>query len=302
MRGEAGDHRGRHLQRLDRRAGPGRRLRHALQQRPCLGLRLGRGRAPAEGQARGARRLGLRRAIVPPGQPAHDQRRIPHRPGDDADGIERFAHHLHPRPVQGAVGRLEADRAAIGGRTDDAAGGLGAEAGMEIPRRRPGRRAGGTAARRMRRVGRVGGRPRMPRGEFRRHRLAEDHRPGPPPERDAGGIRPRPVPGPDRRAVLRGLVGGIQHVLHAERQAMQRPRRPPRGARGVELRGLPPGQRRVEPGEGAQHRLPRRDAVQQRLTQRRGGEAAVAQAARSLGGGEIGKMRHGGAPGESGVS
>src|SRR3954462_15961418 len=94
--------------------------------------------------------------------------------------------------------------------------------------------------------------------------------PGPPP---AG-----PAPGEGGGAVLRRLVGGIQHVLHAERQPMQRPRRPARFTRGIQCRGLAQGQGRIEPGEGAQDRLAGRDAVEQRLRQCRGGEAAVAEA------------------------
>ena len=188
------------------------------------------------------------------------------------------AHHLHAAAVQGAEARLEADRAAEGRGADDAAGGLGAETGMEEPRRRARRRPRGRAARRMRRIARIGGGTGVPRGELRRHRLAEDDRPCPPRQRHRGRVRARPVPGPDRRAVLRRHVGGVQHVLDPEEQAVQRPERAAGAPGGVGPRRRAAHSRRIVAREGAQRRLADRDAVEQRLRQFRGGQGAVPQA------------------------
>ena len=87
----------------------------------------------------------------------------------------------------------------------------------------------------------IGGGSRMARGELGGHRLADRDRPRPPRQRHRRRVRPRPVPGPDRRAVLRRHVGGVQHVLDAEHQAMQRP----------DVRGPPAGSRRPAPPRAA---------------------------------------------------
>ena len=75
---------------------------------------------------------------------------------------------------------------------------------------------------------RMRGRTRMPVGEFGRHRLAEQDRPGGLRQRRGACLETRPAPGIDRRAVAGRHVGGIENVLDAERHAPQhgRARRP----------------------------------------------------------------------------
>ena len=108
---------------------------------------------------------------------------------------------------------------------DDRAGGLGAVGERDHPVGDRGGRPARGAARRAVEVVRVAGRRRLVGGELGRHRLAEDHRallaqPG-----DAVGVARRPVALVDRRAVRGRHVGGVDDVLHADRDPVQRPPR-----------------------------------------------------------------------------
>ncbi len=271
---------------LDRGAGGGERPLRPLEERARAGLQRRLARSHDEREARRGDRPALRRAVVRAGQRGHRQRHGRHVAREQADGVEAFAHHLHPRPVQRAEGRLVAHRAAIGRGADDAAGGLRPEGKMQQARRDAGRRAGGGAARRARRVARVGRGPREARGELRRHRLARHHRARPPRERHAGGIGARAVPGPDRRPVLRGQARGVEHVLHPEREAGERPG-PARPHAGVHRVGLRAPQRRVEMGKGAQRRLAPGRAGEQRLGEVAGAQRAGSHAPSGFRGGKV---------------
>ena len=137
----------------------------------------------------------------------------------------RALRRLMPSVERPAVARLEAGDAAERGGADHRAGGLRAVGERDHPVGYGGGRAARGAAGRARRVVRVDGRRRLVGGELGRHGLAEDHRallaqPG-----HAVRVAGRAPAGVDRRAVGGRHVGGVDDVLDADRQAVQRPAR-----------------------------------------------------------------------------
>src|SRR4051794_3038515 len=92
-------------------------------------------------------------------------------------------------------------------------------------------------------VVRMGRRTGMAVGKFGCYRLAEDHAARDTDQRDAGGIRKRPVAAINRRTVLRRHVDSIDDVLDPDRYAAKRT--PAAGS----VNGACPGQRllRIEP-------------------------------------------------------
>jgi len=89
---------------------------------------------------------------------------------------------------------------------------------------------------------------------------------------------------------LRGLVGRINDVLHAEEEPGELPLR----GRRVHRRRLAPHQRGVQMGEGAHHGLAPGDDVEHRLREVLGLEGAGRDAGGGVGGGEGGKVGHAG--------
>ena len=170
--------------------------------------------------------------------------------------------------------RLHPIDAVEGGRADRAAAGLRAEGQRQHAIRHRGAGTGGGAARVARRVMRVAGeRPAAAGGEFHGIGLAEDHRALAPRDADAGGVAALPQALVDRRVVAGRHVGGVDHVLHAERQAVQHA--PDIGL--VDLAGVGEGQHRVKVAKALVTRLALGNAFQAGTRQRLGGQRAVAQ-------------------------
>src|SRR3954468_4285864 len=74
----------------------------------------------------------------------------------------------------------------------------------------------------MRRIVRIGGRPREHASEFGSDGLAKDYGAGRARDRDTGGITGRSVALVDRRAHLGRQIERVDHVLDADWHAMQR--------------------------------------------------------------------------------
>jgi hypothetical protein len=148
-------------------------------------------------------------------------RHLGDRAREQADRVERPRERLQARRGQRAVGRLEADHAAVRGRPDDRATRLRADGERDEPcshrgrrtRRRPARRAAGS-------VGVVGGR-RVEEREFGGAGLADHGAPGAPDGLHDGGVAARLVAHVDRRAVRGGQRRTVEDVLHADGQALQ---------------------------------------------------------------------------------
>src|SRR5207302_1902024 len=130
----------------------------------------------------------IRVAEVAPGDCAGKQRTVGHAAGDNPDGIKVICHNFHAK-AWNAAAMLEADHAAEGGRTDDAAGSLGSESQRNETVRDAGSGAAARAARRVPSVVRVRSRARLSGGELGGHRLAERDTAGRPSPGDAGGVR-----------------------------------------------------------------------------------------------------------------
>ena len=162
---------------------------------------------------------------------AAEQRDVVERARHQAQRVDRMALHLDADPREVAEGRLVADHAAIGGRPDHRAAGLRAEGERHMAVGHGGGRARRRAARRVAAIVRIGGRAGMAVGEFRGHRLAQDHGVGGPAQRHAGGVAERHLALEDRRVVAGRHVVGVDDVLHADRHAAQHAalgrRRPP---------------------------------------------------------------------------
>ncbi len=164
------------------------------------GFRLGprEGGAAAEDEPGRGLALLLRIAKRLAGKHAAEEGAIAHRAGEKAHRIEALGERLHPGAADPAITRLVAHHAAIGGGTDHAARGLGAQRQGKAAQRHPRRRARARPARGMSRVPGVGGGAGMTVGEFGGHRLADHDRPRGAGERHGGGIGAGPVSRPDR--------------------------------------------------------------------------------------------------------
>ena len=227
------------------------------------------------------------------GDPAvdRDRRQLEHGAAEQGDVVERARHqaqrvermalHLDADAREVAEGRLVADHAAIGGRPDHRAAGLGAEGERHMAVGHRGGRARRRAARRVAGIVRIGGRAGMAVGEFRRHRLAHDHGVGGPAERHAGGVAERHLALEDRRVVAGRHVVGVDDVLDADRHAAQHAF--PDGVGGL---GLGDRQVGIEEGPGLHDGLALGDAIEAVAHQLLGGERACLDAGDGFGGAE----------------
>ena len=195
----------------------GHRHRRAVEQ--SLGRIIGHSplRPGADADARRCAGELLRIAEIAAAGGRNQQRRVGQGAREGTDGVQALAHQLHTDARDGAIAGLEADHAAKRRRADDAAGCLGAERHRKEARRHTRRRAGGRAARCVAGVMRVGGGARAACGEFGGHGLAHHHTAGGFRQRHGRRIGARAMIGPNRRAVFGGQIGGVQHVLHANR-------------------------------------------------------------------------------------
>ena len=197
--------------------------------------------------------------------PAAQHRRGPLHPGkvrgEQAEGVERLGHQEHAAGGDPPVRGLEADHAAVGGRPDHRAAGLGAQGERAEARGHCGRRAAGRPARGVSRVVRVAGRPGREQGELGGHRFGQHHRAGGAQQ----GHRRRLRPGQFRRRQVRARTGGqpvhVHDVLDPHRHPPERsgrgrgqlardPRRPVR----LGHKGLQAGVLVFDPGQVHGHR------------------------------------------------
>ena len=213
---------GRQVERPDLGAGLGKMLPRGIEGAarfgPCL-VPIG---CAAQGDAwivRGARVAGIPVRLQ---HDAPEQSEIRGAAGEPADRVERPGELLDAGEIGAAARRLRAEDAAERCRADDRAAGLRPEG----ERRHEGGDGGGGAARRAarrpRRIMRVGGAARCRVGEFGGHGLAENDGAGRTHLRDAGGVALRAMAAIDRRAVAGRHVGGVEEVLHRDRNAVQR--------------------------------------------------------------------------------
>ena len=229
---------------------------------PAAARRLGRARdgAPARRRPRGpttacGRARTRRRAARLPASGHPSASTAPSRARSSASranqpSVSRFAAQRHDAgEVDEAPGRLQPERAAERRGPDHRPGRLGADRDRDHRVGDGGRRPARRPARGARRVGRVAGRAGGEVGELGRDRLAEDHRARRAQARHARGVGARAPPGVDRAAALGRQVRGVDDVLDADRDAVQRPARGlrvalarlgERGA-GVEVRPRPDG-------------------------------------------------------------
>ena len=181
-------------------------------------------RGPAETDP-GAPPAALRRPGWVAAQRPIEERQVVNAPGNQADGVERGCQRLHAADIYTAIGRLVPEGAAVGGGADRGAAGLRAERerhhGIADSRRGTSRRS----------PWRVLGVVRVPcldrRGicELGRHRLSEDDSARGSGSGDASRVAPRAVAAIDGRAILGRHVGGVDDVLDADRDAVERAQR-----------------------------------------------------------------------------
>jgi hypothetical protein len=191
-----------------------------LHRRQALGRKLRLVMGEANGDARRPVELGDRH-VRHGHQRGAEQGDVLDAAGIAADRIEPLGVGLHAGYSKMTIGRLVADDAAECGGPDHRAAGLraGAQRHLEVGDRSG--RARRRAARRVRWIVRVPGRTGMAVGEFRRHGLAQKDCALATGQRHGRRIGQRLMGPVDRRAVGRGLVPGIDDVLHAHRDAVQ---------------------------------------------------------------------------------
>ena len=177
---------------------------------------------------------------------------------------------------------LEGEHAAVARRTDHRAVGLRADRERHHARRHRRRRARRGAAGRAFGVVRVARLARVIDGELGGHGLAQDHRARGAQALDHRGVPGRPAPGVQHGAVLGRHVAGIDDVLDADRDAVQRPLRPAEPPRLVAAPGLGAGELGIEEGPGLDARFVVGDPGQAGLGQLEGGDLALAQQALRL--------------------
>ena len=183
--------------------------------------------------------------------------------------------------MDGALGGLERDIPAVAGGPDDGAADLAADRGRDHPcgHRRCG--AGGRTAGRSRAIEGILRGPGLGRAEFRRDRLAQDHRTCGAECGDGGIVTAGKIVPVGDAALPRRHVLGLEQVLDADRHAVdQRKRctRPP-ARRGGVGRGTRARLVHLDPGEHA------------RLTLGDGGEASLQIGAGRVGAGAEGRGR-----------
>ena len=176
--------------------------------------------------------------------------------------VELARQHQHARARDQPVARFDREHAAKGRRPDYRTVGLAADRERRHPGGNGRRRPGGRAARRALAIVRIARRTRVEIGELRRHGLAEDDCAGRPQPHHGGGIAVRAPPGKQRRAAFGRIVGGIEDVLDADRNAVQRTDRQPIAATLVERARLRERVVTVEMDEGVDLVVERRDAIE----------------------------------------
>ncbi len=234
---------------LDARAGRPQRRQGALEggRDGRLELVLHERRRDRESPGRQRTRVDLERGAA---QHGIQQRRIPHRAGDRAGGVQRRGERQATAERHTPCRALEADQTLQRGRDPQRATGVGAERGPGRARGDTDRAAGGRAAGNARPVVDRGGR-RVPRRAVMRIDAdageGEFAQVGVPDQCGAGGAQPcdgRGVAGGGCRVGHRGgggggrMAGDVEQVLHRDRQATQRRARFASGGRPIAgLRG-----------------------------------------------------------------
>jgi hypothetical protein len=142
---------------------------------------------------------------------------------DDADRIERLGVMLHARAVDRAEARFVAGDAAVRRRSYRRAAGLRSERKRHHEVRHRCAGPAGRTAGRVPGIVRVASGPRHARGKLGSHGFPEDDAAGAAHQRDARGIGARPKAGVHPRVVLRRHVGGVDDVLHADRNTGEKP-------------------------------------------------------------------------------
>ncbi len=177
----------------------------------------------------GYRPVGARRiAPVVPRQGLQHQGAILGRPGHRSDMVEAESRRGDPRATDQTVGRLDAGDPAQRGRTADRAAGVGADAAEDQPSGNSGTGAAAAAGGEVLDVPRVARRwpgqieARAAIGEFMCRRLADQYSAGDGEQFGAGSIGIGNVVLQDLRLAGRRDPLGIDDVLEADRDAMQR--------------------------------------------------------------------------------
>ena len=192
--------------------------------------------------------------------------------------IERPREGDHTGDGNQTVRALEAHDTAIRGGPEHRADRLRAERQRHHARRDGRGRARRRAAGRVAVVPRVSGRRRIAISELRGHGLAERDRTGRADARDRRGVRDRTRMGEGPGATGGWHPGDVENVLHADRDAVQRPAQLPgthlrfaltrdgEGSGGVDVR--PRAQVSVERADPRQARFDQLDRAQDPLTDR----------------------------------
>ncbi len=152
--------------------------------------------------------------------------------------VRAHAGRLAFAAVDRALGRLQRVVGAEARGADDRSADLGADRSRNHAGADGGGRSRRRAARRVNRVERIGGRPRMRAAELRRHGLAEDDAAGLAQRPDRGIVALRKISREGRAAELRRHVLCLQQVLDADGHAVdlrQRPAAAPTLGAGVGL-------------------------------------------------------------------
>ena len=209
-----------------------------------------------------------------PGQHALQQCDVRHGPGHRPGMVEPVRQRHDAVEWHGAVGALQADDSAVGGRAEDRANGLGADRGRDHPGRdgcrRPRRRPAGRV---LERPGIARGR-RIAVGELGCLGLAKDDRAGGPKSRDECGVGRREGVGECSRPGRGGHARDIDDVLDPDRHAVERPERPRVADVRVAVGSLGQGCRRVQMCPRLDRGLERLDPRQARLGERDRGPLA----------------------------
>ena len=153
----------------------------------CGGIGGGVGKRLEKGRRCHRARIGIVGVVA--GKHFENERGVGERAREHADMVERARQHQRAGARDHPMRRLDAIDAAEGRRPDHRAIGLRADCERHHAGGDRRRRTGRRAARRARGVMRVARRTRMEIGEFRGHRLADDHRAGFAQPRDGGRNR-----------------------------------------------------------------------------------------------------------------
>ena len=200
------------------------------------------------------------------------------RSGEKPDRVERLGDELEAGAVDGAEARLDRRDAAVGRGADHRTAGLRTERKRHHEVGDGGRRAAGGPARRMRGVVRIARRRWMVGRELGGLSLAQNHRARGFQRHHARGIGFRAMAAVDRGVVFGRQLRGVDHVLDADRDAVQEAA----ARRAVERSRLRECVFLVQERPGTHGFLARADALEARGDERLGGELAALDAARGL--------------------